>query len=94
MKIEIKLTLNNLKQNKKRTIFTIISVILCSMLIFVTLLLTSSIKNGITKNIESEYNDYHFIIKDIDTESFNKIKGKSYINTIYVEENNNHNYKG
>ena len=90
MKIEIKLTLNNLKQNKKRTIFTIISVILCSMLIFVTLLLTSSIKNGITKNIESEYNDYHFIIKDIDTESFNKIKGKSYINTIYVEENNNH----
>ncbi len=90
MNIETKLTLNNMKQNRKRTSFTIISIILCSILIFVTMLLVSSIKNGITEHIETEYNDYHFIIKDIDVETFNKIKEKIYIDKIYIEENDNH----
>ncbi len=86
MKIETKLTINNMKQNKKRTIFTIISIILCTVLIFVTMLLISSIKNGIAKNIEKEYNDYHFIIKDINANSLSKIKDKEYIEKIYIKE--------
>ena len=32
MKIEMKLTLNNMKNNIKRTIFTIISIMLCTVL--------------------------------------------------------------
>ena len=47
MKTELKLTLNNLKSNIKRTLFTIISIMLCSILIFTTTILVSSIKNGI-----------------------------------------------
>ena len=86
MKIEAKLTINNMKQNKKRTIFTIISIILCAVIIFVTMLLISSIKTGIAKNIEKEYNDYHFIIKDINANSLSKIKDKEYIEKIYIKE--------
>ncbi len=49
MKIETKLTLNNMKKNIKRTVFTTISIILCSVLIFTTLIIISSIRNGITR---------------------------------------------
>lgn len=54
MKTELKLTLNNLKSNIKRTLFTIISIMLCSILIFTTTILVSSIKNGIIEISEKE----------------------------------------
>lgn len=86
MNIETKLLLNNLQKNMKRTIFTIISITLCTVLIFTSMLLISSIKNGISKNIETEYNDYHFILRGLDVENFNRIKGKEYIEKIYIQE--------
>ena len=87
MKIETKLTFNNMKKNKKRTIFTTISIILGTVLIFVTLLLVCSIKSGIVENIETEYNDYHLIIRDLNVNDFSKIKGKEYIEKLYLKEN-------
>ena len=87
MKIQTKLLFNNMKINIKRTIFTTISIALCTFLILTTLLVISSIRNGINENIDTQYNDYHFIIKDLDRDSFNKIKDKEYINKIYVQEN-------
>ena len=87
MKIQTKLLLNNIKINIKRTIFTTISISLCTFLILTTLLVISSIRNGINENIDTQYNDYHFIIKDLDINSLNKIKDKEYINKIYVQEN-------
>ena len=54
MKTELKLTLNNLKSNKKRTLFTIISIMLCSILKFTTTILVSSIKNGIIEISEQD----------------------------------------
>ena len=74
MKIEGRLIYSNMKKNMRRTIFTTISIILCSFLIFTTILVISSIRNGITENIENDYNDYHFMIKDLDLNSFNIIK--------------------
>ena len=87
MKIQTQLLFNNIKINIKRTIFTTISIALCTFLILTTLLVISSIRNGINENIDTQYNDYHFIIKDLDRDSFNKIKDKEYINKIYVQEN-------
>ena len=86
MKIETKLALNNMKKKKKRSVFTTVSIMLCTVLIFTTLILISSIRNGISENIETEYNDYHFIIRNLDVNSFNKIKDKEYIDKIYIQE--------
>ena len=86
MKIETKLALKNMKKNKKRSVFTTVSIMLCTVLIFTTLILISSIRNGISENIETEYNDYHFIIRNLDVNSFNKIKDKEYIDKIYIQE--------
>lgn len=93
MKIELKLTLNNIKKNKKRTFFTTISIMMCSILIFLTTMLVSSVKNGIKELSEKEYNDYHIILRDLNSEDFNKIKDKEYIEKIYIQEDSNKNLK-
>ncbi len=87
MKIETKLAFSNIKRNIKRTIFTTMSIALSSVFIFVTILLISSIKSGIVENIETEYNDYHIIIRNLSKDDFDKLKDKQYIDKIYIEEN-------
>ncbi len=85
MKIETKLTLNNIRKNPKRTIFTSISIILCTFLIFTVMLIISSIRNGIDEALTSDGNDYYFAIKNLSIDDFNKIKDKEYIDTIYIQ---------
>lgn len=87
MKIEAKLALNNMKKNKKRTIYTTISLVLCTLFILTTIILISSIRNGISENFDSEYNDYHVVLTELSAERFNKIKNNSYIDKIYIQEN-------
>lgn len=87
MKIETKLTFNNMKKNIKRTIYTTISIALCAFLIITTLLVSTSISNSFNENIDNKYNDYHFVIRNIALDSFNKIKNKEYIKQIYIQEN-------
>ena len=89
MNIETKLTFNNIKKNRKRTLFTIISITLCTVLIFTTILLVSSIRNGITDNIETEGNDYQLEIINLDIETFNKIKDNDNIDKIYIQYKDN-----
>ena len=62
MKIETRLTIKNMRKNIKRTIYTTISIALCVFLIFTTLILISSIRNGINEGTNIKYNDYDFII--------------------------------
>ena len=62
MKIETKLALNNMKKNKKRTIYTTLSLILCSTLLLTTIILISSIREGVSENFDNEYNDYYIIL--------------------------------
>lgn len=85
MKIETKLTLNNIRKNKKRAIFTTISIILCTFLIFTAMLVISSIRNGIDEALTSNDNDYYFALRNLDIEDFNKIKDKEYIDKIYIQ---------
>lgn len=89
MKIETKLSLNYIKKNSKRSIFTIISIALCTFLILTTLLIISSIQNGIIEGTNVTYNDYHFVIKNLDSSSFQSIKNKSFIDKIYIQEDDN-----
>ncbi len=87
MNIEIKLAFNNLRKYWKRTLFTIISIILCSTLLFTTMLMVSSIKSGIDENFKANHNDYSFIIKNVSIEDIIKIKQKPYVEKIYIQEN-------
>ena len=91
MKIETKLALNNMRKNKKRTLYTTISLILCTTLILTTILLISSIRNGVSENFDTEYNDYHIILKDLSKERFNRIRNKTYIDKIYIQKSKNEN---
>lgn len=88
MKIETKLTFNNIRKNIKRTIYTTISIALCSFLIIATLLVATSIGKSFKENIAQKYNDYYFLIKNISLDRFNKIKTKEYIKQIYLQEDN------
>lgn len=88
MKIEAKLSYKSRKQNKKRTVYTIISIALCTFLIVTTIILTSTIKNGIAENITSQNNDYHFIIKNLSINDVTKIKNKEYIDKLFIQLNN------
>ena len=89
MNIETKLTFNDIKKNKKRTLFTIISITLCTVLIFTTTILISSIRNGITDNIEIGNNDYQIEIDNLDIATFNNIKNNANIDKIYVQYKDN-----
>ena len=75
MKIETRLAMNNMKTNKKRTLYTAISLTLCTTLILTTILLISSIRNGVSENSNNDYNDYHIMLKDLTVEKFNKKYG-------------------
>lgn len=88
MKIETQLTFNNIRKNIKRTIYTTISIALCSFLIIATLFVATSISNSFKENIAPKYNDYYFLIKNISLDRFNKIKTKEYIKQIYLQEDN------
>ena len=88
MKIENQLTFNNIRKNIKRTIYTTISIALCSFLIIATLLVATSISSSFKENIAQKYNDYYFLIKNINLDRLNKIKTKEYIEQIYLQENN------
>ena len=78
MNIESKLSINNIKRNKNRDFYTCISIVFCSMLIFMFLLVSLSIKNGINETINSEYNDFHFIVNDITQDDLEKVKNAGY----------------
>ena len=93
MNIEAKLTFNDIKKNRKRTLFAILSITLCTVLIFTTILVVSSIRSGITDNVEIGYNDYQLEIKNLDIETFNKIKDKEYIDKIYMQDKDNETIK-
>ena len=69
--------------------YTIISLILCTTLILTTMLLVSSIRNGVSENFDTEYNDYHVILKDLSAERFERIRNKEYIDKIYIKKNEN-----
>ena len=87
MKIESRLSFNNMKKNIKRTVLTTISIVVCTFLMITIVLIISSIRNGISEKANQKYNDYHFIIKNLDADSFNRIKNKPYIEKMYVQYN-------
>lgn len=73
MNILNKLTIKHLKMNKKRTIVTIIGVLLSTALMVGIGLLFSTIRDNAIENIKRYNGNYHVLIKDFDYDNINKL---------------------
>lgn len=74
MNILKKLTIKDLKLNKKRTIGTLVGIILSSALITVVVGMLFTMQNTLFKSTANETGYYHIQLSDISKEEINKIK--------------------
>lgn len=87
MNILNKLSIKNLKLNKKRTISTIIGIVLSVALICAVSTMSTSFQNTLVQNAINESGYYHLKISDIDDNSINEIKNNRDVKEINeVEE--------
>lgn len=87
MNILNKLTIKNLKLNKKRTIVTIIGIILSVALICaVASMLVSFRKSMIKYTIEGK-GDYHFVFYDVKKDDLESFENNRNIERLYISEN-------
>ena len=87
MNILNKLTIKNLKLNKKRTIVTIIGIILSVALICaVASMLVSFRKSMIKYTIEGKGN-YHFVFYDVKKDDLESFENNRNIERLYISEN-------
>lgn len=87
MNILRKLTLRDLKLNKKRTIGTLVGVILSCALIVVVLGMLVVLQNSIFKSQVNNNGYYHARINKIDENEIEKIKEKDYVSEVIVTNN-------
>ena len=87
MDILNKLTIKNLKLNKKRTIVTIIGIILATALMTgVTTLLASSQASTLTYTRE-HFGNYHFVVANVPVNDLNRIQNLDNIELSYTAQN-------
>lgn len=86
MNVLNKLTLSSLKQNKKRTIVTIIGVSLAVALIVAVTTFVSSFQGSIVKKIKREDGTYHIIFNNISNENYLYIKNNANVESSYATQ--------
>lgn len=74
MNIWKRLAIKNLKMNKKRTISTIIGIILSTALICGTATLIASLQKTLIQNAINETGYYHVKLQDLQEEEINQVK--------------------
>ena len=82
-----KLTLKNLKLNKKRTRVTILGVILSVALITSVANIFSSVKATIAKEIINNYGDFHYYFENVPSTDIKYFKDNRYIEKVYLTKN-------
>ncbi len=93
MKILNELTIKHLKMNKKRTIVTIIGIILSTALMVGIGLLFSTLQDNAIRTTKLESGDYHILINEISSnkldilENNHNVKKYYYINSLGFSEN-------
>lgn len=85
MKAMLKLTVRNLKQNKRRTIVTIIGVFLSTILMMSVGFLFSTFRENKLQDILRNKGDYHLKLTGISYENLEKLKSFSEIKQIQTE---------
>lgn len=83
MKVLGKLTVKHLKLNKKRTIVTIIGVMLATTLMTAVVTMTVSFQKSLVAYEKKESGDYHYAFLEQDEKMLEKIKGNPNIESYY-----------
>ena len=79
-----RLTIKNLKLNKKRTIVTIIAIILSTSLITSVTTLASSIYKSNIEHCKSTYGDYHYVFHNVQAKDIGEIKNNKNIENLFI----------
>lgn len=87
MNILNKLTIKNLKLNKKRTIVTIIGIILSTALICAVAGMVSSLQATLVENAKVEYGNRHITIEEVSKDNLKYFKNNKNIENIYITQN-------
>lgn len=87
MRLFTKLSLNDIKLNKKRSIVTIIWLILSVILITTTISVYSSLISSITSFVINNNGNFHVVFYDVPSEKISDFKKNSQINNINLVEN-------
>lgn len=87
MRLFTKLSLNDIKLNKKRSIVTIIGLILSVILITTTISVYSSLISSITSFVINNNGNFHVVFYDVPSEKISDFKKNSQINNINLVEN-------
>lgn len=82
-----KLTIKNLKLNKKRTIVTIIGIILSAALITGVATLVTSFRETIINYIRKSTGDYHYQFSNVSVEEIKYIENNRNIEETYITQN-------
>lgn len=86
MNILNKLTLKHLKMNKKRTIVSIIGIILSTALMVGVGLLFSTVRDNMIKEVESSIGSYHAKIKGISTKYLSDLSESKELRQVMIEQ--------
>lgn len=92
MKLLNKLTIKNLKLNKKRTIVTIIGIILSVALLTAVASMFFSARSSLIKFERREKGNYHYGFKNVPIENINEFKQNRKIEKIYLTQELGYDY--
>ncbi len=81
-----RLTLKNLRLNKKRTLVTIIGVILSTALITGVATLVSSFRSTIIEYEKQDSGDYHYVFYNVPVDDLKYIKNNRNVEDVYLNE--------
>lgn len=82
-----RLTIRNLKLNKKRSLVTIIGIILSTALITGVATLVSSFRSTIIEYEKQHSGDYHYMFYDVPSSDLKYIKNNRNVEEVYLNEN-------
>lgn len=85
MKILNELTIKHLKMNKKRTIVTIIGIILSTALMVGIGLLFSTIQDNSIRNVKEENGDYHALLSNLDNRKLAVLANNHHVKHYFYE---------
>lgn len=81
-----RLTLKNLRLNKKRTLVTIIGIILSTALITGVATLVSSFRSTIIEYEKQDSGDYHYVFYNVPADDLKYIKNNRNVENVYLNE--------